>query len=381
MDWRLRMLEVCGPGVLSGIRLEDWLRLLRKYWREVDLSRVPRVCAITLQSFKNSTVGAVERRRFGSAVEKVVIQPPLFVLGHWRSGTTLLHELLSQDDRFAYPTSYQTSFPHIFLTFEALDSWLMKPFMPSRRPMDNMGLSLASPQEDEFALCSTSLKSSCMQWVFPSHRDEFRKFLTFKAAGPAEITSWQQAFLTFIKKLQWHYQRPLLLKSPQHTARIRLLLDLFPEAKFVHIHRDPFRVFQSSRQTFQIMFTWHGLQRPELESLDDWIIEQYREMYEAFFEQQPLIPSGRFHEVSFEELERDPVEQVRELYRALDLPDFRALEPKLRSYVGSLAGYRKNQFSDLSLELKQRLRHEWVVSFEKWGYPSQASPAAELHQA
>jgi hypothetical protein len=379
MDWRLKMLQACGPGVLSGIRLGDWLRLLRKYWREVDLSRVPRVCAITLQSFKNSSVGLVERRRFGAAVEKVVIQPPLFVLGHWRSGTTLLHELLSQDDRFAYPTSYQTAFPHIFLTSEALDSHLLKPFMPSRRPMDNMGLSLASPQEDEFALCSSSQKSSCMQWVFPRRREEFRKFLTFKATEPADIADWQQAFLTFIKKVQWRYQRPLLLKSPQHTARIRLLLELFPDAKFVHIHRDPFRVFQSSRQLFQVLFAWHGLQRPELESLDDWIIEQYREVFEAFFEQQTLIPPGRFHEVSFEELERDPVEQVREVYRALDLPDFRVVEPKLRSYVSSLAGYRKNEFSDLSLELKQRLRHEWAASFEKWGYSAEPRPALATH--
>jgi hypothetical protein len=375
------MLQACGPGVLSGIRLGDWLRLLRKYWREVDLSRVPRVCAITFQSLKNSSVGAVERRRFGAAVEKVVIQPPLFVLGHWRSGTTLLHELLSQDDRFAYPTSYQTSFPHIFLTFEALDSRLMKPFMPSRRPMDNMSLSLASPQEDEFALCCTSLKSSCMQCVFPRRRDEFRKFLTFKTAGPADVADWQQAFLTFIKKVQWRSQRPLLLKSPQHTARIRLLLELFPEAKFVHIHRDPFRVFQSSRRTFETMFAWHGLQRPELESLDDWIIEQYREMFEAFFEQQNLIPPGRFHQLSFEKLERDPVEQVREVYRALDLPDFRVIEPKLHGYVASLAGYRKNEFSDLSLELKQRLRHEWAVSFEKWGYSAEKPPVWDPHQA
>ena len=130
MDWRLRMMQACGPGVLSGIRLGDWLRLLREHGREMDLSRVPRICAITLQSLKNSTDGFIERRRFGAAVEKVVIQPPLFVLGHWRSGTTLLHELLCKDDRFAYPTSYQTSFPHIFLTSEAIDSRLMKPFMP-----------------------------------------------------------------------------------------------------------------------------------------------------------------------------------------------------------------------------------------------------------
>src|SRR4051794_27862615 len=87
MDWRERMLRACGPGVLSGILLGDWLRLLRKHGSGVDLSRMPRVCSITLQSFKNSAIGLVERRRFRRAWEQISVLPPLFILGHWRSGT------------------------------------------------------------------------------------------------------------------------------------------------------------------------------------------------------------------------------------------------------------------------------------------------------
>ncbi|HZR20097.1 MAG TPA: sulfotransferase [Verrucomicrobiae bacterium] len=234
-----------------------------------------------------------------------------------------------------------------------------------------MGLTLASPQEDEFALCGSSLRSCCMQWVFPRQKEKFRKYLTLRAADEADLAAWREAFLVFLKKLQWRYGRPLLLKSPQHTARIGLLLELFPEAKFVHIHRNPFHVFQSSRESFRILFTWNSLQRPDLETLDDWVLGQYREMYDAFFEQKPLIPAGRFHELSFEDLERDPIGQVRGLYEALDLPDFSQIEPKLRRYVESLAGYRKNRFSDLPAELKQRIRTEWSVCFEKWGYQNQ----------
>jgi len=374
MDWRLNMLQFCGPGVLSGILLGDWLRLLRQNAGQVDFSKAPRICTITIQSLKNTIVGRIERRRFGAVIESTTVQPPVFILGHWRSGTTLLHELLCVDDRFAYPTSYQTAFPHIFLTFEAFDSRLMKPFMPARRPMDNMGLSLDSPQEDEFALCSASLKSSCMEWVFPRQKNKFRPYLTMNGVDPAELEVWRKAFLTFAKKLQWRYGRPLLLKSPQHTARIRHLLQLFPEAKFVHIHRHPFRVFQSTRRTIHIMFEWHGLQRPGPDSLDDWVVDQYREMYDAFFEQQSLIAPGRFYELAFEELERDPVDQVRRLYQALDLPAFSQVEPKLRTYVDSLKGYRKNEFSDLPDALQKRLRHEWHRSFEAWGYGAEETP-------
>jgi hypothetical protein len=355
--------------VLSGIRLSDWIGLLREERRQIDLSRLPRVFSITLQSLKNSVVGRLERRRFATALEEVVVQPPIFILGHWRSGTTHLHQLLCQDERFAFPNSYQTAFPHIFLSWESVESRLLGPFLPKCRPMDNMELSLASPQEDEFALCGSSLCSSCLQWVFPRQKEKFRKFLTFRGVNAEDVARWQEAFLMFIRKVQWRNEgRPLLLKSPQHTARIALLLQLFPQAKFVHIHRDPFRVFQSSRQLFRIMFDWHALQRPNLETLDDWVIEQYREMYEAFFEQQPLIPDRRFHEVGFEQLERDPVGEVRKLYTALNLPEFSKVEPKLSQYVDSVASYRKNQFSELPIELKERLGREWSVCFEKWGY-------------
>ena len=74
-------------------------------------------------------------------------------LGHWRTGTTYLHELLIRDPRHSYPTTYQCLAPGHFLISEA---WLPKVFfffVPSRRPMDNMPAGWDRPQEDEFGLC------------------------------------------------------------------------------------------------------------------------------------------------------------------------------------------------------------------------------------
>jgi hypothetical protein len=369
MDWRESMLSFCGPGVLSGVSLPQWLRLLRAQWRQIDLSRLPRVAVITLQSLKTSALSPVEHKRYDSLLSKIVIQPPLFVLGHWRSGTTHLHQLIAQDPRFAFPNSYQTSFPHTFLSSEAVDARLLSFFIPRRRPMDNVGLSLASPQEDEFALCGTCFRSPCMAWVFPRQREKFNQYLTFKDVDAKELAEWKEAFLEFLRKVQLRNDRPLILKSPPHTARIRLLLELFPEAKFVHIHRNPFRVFQSSRGGFLTMFRWHGLQRPDLNTLDDWILSQYREMYEAFFEQKSLIPAGRLHEIGFEQLERDPIGEVRTMYEALDLPDFTVIEPGLRRYVDSLAGYRKNTFTDLPMRIRGRIGEQWKRCFDEWNYP------------
>ena len=220
-------------------------------------------------------------------------------------------------------------------------------------------MTIAAPQEDEFALCAATFKSPCMAWVFPRQKEQFEKYLTFRDVEPAEVAEWRDAFDTFLKKLQWRDPRRLVLKSPPHTGRIRLLLDLFPHAKFIHIHRDPFTVFQSSRRTFEIMVTWHNLQKVEVLDLNDWLIRQYRLMYDAFFEDRTLIPAGNYAEVVFEQLERNPVGEIRKLYQTLNLPDVNTFEPALQKYVNSLDGYLKNTFQDLDPNLKSRLGREW----------------------
>jgi omega-hydroxy-beta-dihydromenaquinone-9 sulfotransferase len=371
MDWRETMLAFCGPGVLSGLKVSDWVRLLAERRGDISLSRLPRVASITLQSVKNSAVGVVERGRYYARIRKVEIQPPIFVLGHWRSGTTHLHQLLTQDNRFAFPNSYQTAFPHIFLSSEKVDARLLSFFMPKRRPMDNVGLTFSSPQEDEFALCGSCLRSPCMGWVFPKQREHFNRYLTFKGVEGTEVERWKTALEHFIRKVQWRTGRPLILKSPPHTARIQLLLEIFPGAKFVHIHRNPFHVFQSARRLLITMFRWHSLQEPDLASLDDWVISQYQEMYEAFFAQKKQIPKGRFHEVGFEQLERDAVGEVRQLYQALELPEFSFMEPQLKHYVASVAGYRKNSFPEIATELKSKLAKHWARCFQEWGYSTE----------
>jgi hypothetical protein len=126
--------------------------------------------------------------------------------------------------------------------------------------------------------------------------------------------------------------------------------------------------FTSSKSTFQVNFYLHLLQKSRLNDFDHCILQQYRRMYDAFFEERSLIPAGHFHEVCYEELEQDPIGQVKRIYDALDLPNFSHVESPLRSYVESIAGYRKNQHPDLSGYLRQRISREWRASIEEWGY-------------
>ena len=371
MNWRESFLKVFGPGLLTGITFAQWCYLLRRGDLEFDLSRMPRLLSITAQSLKNSVWHRIEHARFDQNIGDVVIRPPLFVLGHWRHGTTLLHNLIAQDPQFAFPNNYQVSFPHTFLTTEAREAkWLWR-LVPSKRPQDNMALRLEDPQEDEFALCAACLISPYLAWVFPRQKGAFAKYLSLRSASAPELTAWRQAFLQFLKKVQWlNGSKTLVLKSPPHTARIRLLLELFPDAKFVHIHRHPYSVFQSSQRTFRIMYDFDSVQRPTTDDFDDWILRQYREMYDVYFEEKSLIPAGRLHEIAFEELEANPVETIRRLYTGLDLPGFSTSENALQDYVKTLAGYQKNEFPTLGAEMRKRIYQDWRPCFDAWGYSS-----------
>jgi omega-hydroxy-beta-dihydromenaquinone-9 sulfotransferase len=371
MYWREAFVTSIGPGYFGGSTASTLLRVLRDNQFAVDLPYWPRALVITLGSFQNSLLAGWEKLVYGRRVREATIYPPLFILGIFRSGTTLLHNLLVQDDRFAYLNVYQACYPNTFLTTESTNARIMGFFLPDRRAQDGITLGMRETQEEEFALCGLTGRNFGMGLVFPRRAEQFRRYLTFREATREDVAEWKSALVGLVRKLSFKYKRPLILKSPANTARIRMLLELFPDARFVHIHRNPYDVFQSTRHTFDKVVPWVTLQRPVFDGLDDRILRQYREAYEVFFEERSLIPRGRFHEVSFAALEADPIGQVRGIYEGLGLPDFGYVEPAIGRYVESLSGYTKNTFPELSAQERGSIAREWRRCFDEWGYAIQ----------
>src|SRR5205814_738115 len=125
MSWRERFIVRFGAGNLAGITLGRWLRVLRENHFNIDKPYWGRAAAITLGSLLNSPIAWLENRVYGRRVMNAQVNPPLFILGIWRSGTTLLHNLLAQDSRFAYPNNYQVAYPLTFLTTERINAkWI-----------------------------------------------------------------------------------------------------------------------------------------------------------------------------------------------------------------------------------------------------------------
>lgn len=356
---------------LAGITAGDWWKLLKANHFAIAPAYWHRAAFITLASIVNSRQRRREERQYTTRIKQTEIrEAPLFILGHWRSGTTLLHYLLAQDtERFAFANTYQVVNPHTFLSSEEKNTRRYARFVPSTRPMDNVRQSFGTPQEEEFAPLLMTLLSPYLGLSFPEQEAHYTRYLTFEGVPQDEIDDWKGALLWFCRKLTLKYDRRLVLKSPPHTARIRLLLELFPDARFVHIHRDPYRVFQSQRHFFDTAIWYTYLQRPDRRRVDDGILKRYSMMYDAFFRERRLIPDNRFHEVRFEDLERDPVGEVHRLYDALEIDGFQEFRPKLQAYCDSQAKYQKNDFSRLSESDRNGVAAAWSRSFDIWNYP------------
>lgn len=359
-----------GHNYLTGITFGRWCRLLWENGFRISPTYLHRAAVITAASLSNSALAGVEHLRHHRAIEAVEIpRAPLFVLGHWRSGTTLLHELLAQDRvQFQFPNTYRVVNPYTFLTTEGLIPRLLPGLLPERRPMDNMALSFTSPQEDEFAPLLMTLHSLYLGTSFPRRTAHYDRYMTFRDVDRAEVEAWKAAFVYFCKKLALRDRRRLLIKSPPHTARIRTILEMFPDARFVHIHRDPYRVFQSQRHFFDTAGWYTYLQRPDLGAIDEGILARHEAMYDAFHEDLPLIPEGQFHEIRFDALEADPMREIAATYEALSLPGFVRFAPDLQAYVESLKGYGKNSFVDLDARTKAIVAKRWARSFETGCY-------------
>jgi hypothetical protein len=351
---------------ICGLTLDEWLGLLRKHFFAVDPPYLPRAALMTGTSLVNSAIAFYEDRVYGSRVDAVEIQPPLFILGHQRSGTSHLQNLLSLDERFATPNVFQVLNPHIFLSTERF-SRAVSFIAPKTRLIDNMKFGFDVPFEDEFSTVG-SLHSPILWLVFPQWEDHYSRYLTFRGVPEEEIDRWRTSLVRFLKKLTWKHGRPLLLKSPHHTCRIRLLLEMFPEARFIHIHRNPYKVFQSSKRQNLVALRTTSLQHSDSLPIDDLIIRRYQAMYDVFFEERGLIPDARYHEVCYEELERDPAGQVRQIYEKLNLPSFDAVQPALQRYLDTIRNYHKNEYPELPVTLRGKIARSWEKSFEVWGY-------------
>eukprot|EP00192_Tetraselmis_astigmatica_P012214 CAMPEP_0117662630 /NCGR_PEP_ID=MMETSP0804-20121206/8153_1 /TAXON_ID=1074897 /ORGANISM="Tetraselmis astigmatica, Strain CCMP880" /LENGTH=398 /DNA_ID=CAMNT_0005469537 /DNA_START=147 /DNA_END=1344 /DNA_ORIENTATION=- len=365
--------------LLSGITLPTWLGVVWRYRADIHWRLYwHRVAFLTTLSIFNTVGAALDWLLYSSKVGEQELHPePVFLLGHPRTGTTHLHNLLAMDPRFAYANTFQVGYPSSFLSCEWLN-WLLAPMLDKTRPMDNMALSFRLPQEDEVGTNSlTGGISPYMPIVFMKRHRDFRAMYEWgEEADPADLSKWEAAFLHFLKKVTFCHggRKPLLIKSPVHTARVRLMLRLFPEARFVFIHRHPLEVFQSAAHMANTYYWFAYLQQPTDQEVHDFIIEQGELLHRLYLRDRHLIPKGRLHELSFSSLDQDPEAALSRIYKAFGWDGFESLRPKVRRYCASLSDFKKNNHKRLEPQVEDEVREAWKQIFHEFGYSEALVP-------
>lgn len=350
---------------LYGITAGDWAKLLRDNSFDVDRSRLGAVALISVMSVFNSALALLDR---GVDLSGVAVRPPLFILGHWRSGTTHLQNLLSQDPQLVAPTTYQVANPRGFLRAEAWHKPLIAPLVPRRRPQDAMAMGVDTAQEEEVGLAAMCPYTPYTGWAFPRRELHYRRYLTFEDTTAEERAAFLDALDLLVRKLSLRSPgRAVVLKSPGHTARVPMLLERWPDARFVIIHRDPYEVFQSSVHLYQ---TWWErfafLQDPPPGGLEERVLALYEQMHRRFFETEALLPAGRTSTVGYASLVQDPIGELRRIYGEIGLDGLP--EEALRAYGEGLRGYENNRYPPLEPRWRAEVARRWAPSFERWGY-------------
>jgi hypothetical protein len=357
------------PHVWEGCDFFAWVRLLLRNHLAVSPSLWYVAFIVTFVSLGHTLLRWVQEAWYGSRLDRVPIpHSPLFIIGHWRTGTTFLHEMLILDPRHTYPNTYECLEPNHFLLTESLFKRNFRFLLPSRRPMDNMPAGWERPQEDEFALCMMGQPSPYLTIAFPNHPPQDREALDLDELPPRVRQAWKKAFLRFLGHLAFKDSRRLVLKSPTHTCRIPVLLELFPDARFVHIVRDPFVVFPSTVNLWKALYRAHGLQRPTFTGLEEHVFNTFTHLYERLEQTKHLLASNRFHEVRYEDLIADPIGQMCSLYEHLELGGFDEVLPRLKSFLESNAGYKTNRYPNLAPELRAEIERRWGNVLRQFGY-------------
>lgn len=363
-----------------GCNFSAWMRLLIRNRFAVHHSRWHFAVLYTFLSMVNSCLGLWQKIVFGRRVaETVIADPPIFIVGHWRTGTTLLHELLVVDDRHTGPTGYECLAPHHFLLTEWFAPYVE--FLVSKhRAMGNMDLSLHHPQEDEFVWCMQGLPSPYLTIAFPNRPPQYEEYLDLEQVAPRELEIWKRTLFRFVQQVYFRRRKTVILKNPTHSFRIKVLLEVFPQAKFIHIVRDPYVVYPSTIHLHKALYRIHGLQQPTFDGLDDKVVSTYVDLYRKLDEGRELVDPTRFYELRYEDLIGDPEGQLRRLYQHLGLGDFECYLPRLRQYLADHADYKTNSYQ-LTVEQRAIVDEHWGEIIDRYGYDRHTPEPARLRPA
>lgn len=312
-----------------------------------------------------------ERIKFDKKIKSTEMKhDPIFILGHWRSGTTYLHNFLANDKNLAYFTTFQAILPGVFLGSEKhLKPIVVATSIPKKRPMDDVDMNIDFPQEDQFAIGAFSKYSYYHGWCFPQNMELYNKYVLMEDVKQNDIDRWKETFLYLLKKLTLYYNgKRLLLKNQDNTAKIKLLLEMFPNAKFVLIKRNPYNLYYSMMRIMSIIIPYYCIQKPpKIEQVEESMLNLYIRMFKKYFKDRKLIPRGNLVELKYEDFIKDPLKEIEGIYDYLNLGGFNRYKKDFERYFVTQKNIKVSTYK-ISEEIREKIYDKWGFTFKEFGY-------------
>lgn len=368
------------PHFFLGSTTWILLRVLCRYGGFAP-AKLLKVLGLLCFSILDLPFRAWEALRFNRRIRKTELHPqPIFIIGYWQSGTSPLHFHLCLDPRFGYLDTLQAVFPWTFLT----GGWIVRRAMNriiknKDRGSDSYRLHESLPQGADLAMAKWSDLSIYHAYVFPQAAEEvFRRTVLMEDLSQAEIDRWKSQYRFLMQKIAFATGKSqIVMRNACDSGHIKLLLEMFPEAKFVRMIRDPYQTCQASDDRWESMCRIWSLQRFDIERLRHLTVDFYELMMEKFDREKDLIPEGQLATVRYEELMDAPVATMQQLYRDLKLTGFETVRPLIEEYTqqqsGSLAG---EQADAMPREWREKISSRLESVFQETGYALEAGPHA-----
>ncbi len=331
--------------LIAGMRLSRFIKLMMKN----GMSFYPKYLVRFLFLLQNGVWASIFYRK-----EKAIYQEeikkhhlpddPIIIIGHWRTGSTFLHQLLALDQNLVTSNVFQGSIPDSFLSSRKSYEPIMGRALRGTRPMDQVKLSMDEPLEDEYPLFRLSGYSPLKRLIFPKKRGYFlNEYPEFLPEGK-ELDEWKNAVKLFYKKLTLKNNKTILIKNPFHSFRIDVLNEIFPNAKYIHIIRHPHKVVPSTIRMWDIVGTQNAMngkwEKPSIEETSNLL----KRMLDRISADLKKIPENRYYEIKFEDIEKNPGEEIKQLYNHLNVQFSEVFEKQIEDFLVTVKAYKKNKY-------------------------------------
>jgi hypothetical protein len=274
------------------------------------------------------------------------IEKPIFATGEGRSGTTLLHALLSVDPngralRF-WEVMYPSPPPGVAgaddpRRSKADDDWReinkQLPFWLRSHPYNDM-LGNGLPEDERTWAFDFRVMTPTAWWRVP---------MPIKSSGfPSDVRAQYRIHKMMLQQLQFARPKKYWVLKGFHQYRLQALFEAYPDARVIWTHRDPIQVIAS-----QIVLT--GELSEGLAGSIDWeeqaeiALERAHAGYDLVLK-EPLVDDPRIHHVRYRDLVADPIATIRRFYGKYDVPFDAATERAMRDYLANNKADRYGKF-------------------------------------